>query len=91
MKIDKSEPSYHNPTYITEGRSIFREVEANELGWKQRAGRAAWLPVGDQMLSDYIDRPAQGGASSLGFVIGIRHNGPAAAISRAPKSEAQAE
>lgn len=32
MEIDKSEPPYHNPTYITEGGSIFREVEANELG-----------------------------------------------------------
>ena len=27
------------------------------------------------MLSDCIDRPARGGASSLGCVIGIRHNG----------------
>lgn len=76
MEIDKRELSYHNPTYITEGNCYFGKLKVKEMGGTERAGRAGFLLVGDQMLSDCIDRPAHVDLSSVGFVVNIPHNRP---------------
>lgn len=76
MEIDKRELSYHNPTYITEGNCYFGRLKANEVGRTKRAGRGGCLLVGDQMLSECIDRAAHGDASCVGASSTFTRNTP---------------